>query len=130
MPQSPTLRSSRRSRHSQRSPRHTPGKGLSSTRLTTVKTLCAEPDAGPSFALFLAQRIQKRSSTEKRPKKSRELVDQAVKELKPYLTDPRTDERKARLTSLCTEDKIEQDEYKRIGWNIVRMLRSLRFVRG
>ena len=50
-------------------------------------------------------------------------MDRAVKELKPYLTDP-TEERKARLSSLCREMEAEQNEYKKIGWDMVRMLKS------
>jgi hypothetical protein len=93
------------------------------TRLTIIKTLCAEPEAGPAFALFLAQKIQKKMRQEKCPKKFRELVDQAIMELKPYLADP-TEEREARLSSLCRKMESEQDEYKNMGWNWVRMLKS------
>ena len=50
-------------------------------------------------------------------------MDRAVKELKPYLTDP-TEERKERLSSLCREMEAEQNEYKKIGWDMVRMLKS------
>ena len=50
-------------------------------------------------------------------------MDRAVKELKPYVADP-TEERKARLSSLCREMEAEQNEYKKIGWNMVRMLKS------
>jgi hypothetical protein len=57
------------------------------------------------------------------PERYRELVDRAVKELKPYLADP-TEERKGRLSSLCREMELEQNEYERIGWNMVRMLKS------
>ena len=60
---------------------------------------------------------------EESPERYRELVDRAVKELKPYLTDP-TEERKERLSSLCREIEAEQNEFERIGWNMVRMIRS------
>jgi hypothetical protein len=53
----------------------------------------------------------------------RELVNRAVKELKPYLSEPR-EERKERLYSLCREIEAEQNEFKKIGWNRVRMLKS------
>jgi hypothetical protein len=99
------------------------GKDFPITRLTTIKSLCAEPEAGAAFALFLAQRIQSKMRRGKHPEKFRELVDRAVKELKPNLTDP-TEERQARLSSLCQEMRSEQNEYKKIGWNMVRMLKS------
>src|SRR5271166_3528367 len=99
------------------------GKHFPVTRLTTIKSLCGEPEAAAAFALFLAQKIQKKMREEESPERYRELVDRAVKELKPYLTDP-TEERKARLSTLCREMEAEQNEYKKIGWDMVRMLRS------
>ncbi len=99
------------------------GKDFPITRLTTIKSLCTEPEAATAFALFLAQRIQNKMRRGKHSKKFRELVDRAVTELKPYLADPR-EERKARLSSLCREMEGEQNDYKKIGWNMVRMLKS------
>jgi hypothetical protein len=99
------------------------GKDFPVTRLTTIKSLCGEPEAAAAFALFLAERIQSRMRREQSPERYRELVDRAVKELKPYLADP-TEERKGRLSSLCREMESEQNEYQRVGWNMVRMLKS------
>ena len=99
------------------------GKDFPITRLTTIKSLCADPEAAEAFALFLAQKIQSKLRQEKCPELYRELVDRAVKELKPYLIDP-TEERKARLASLCREMEAEQNEHAKIGWNMVRMLKS------
>jgi hypothetical protein len=99
------------------------GKYFPITRLTTLKCLCAEPEAAPAFALFLAQKIQKKMRQKKHPKHFRELVDRAIEELNPYLANP-TEEGKARLDSLCGEMESEQKDYKRIGWNFVRMLKS------
>ena len=103
------------------------GKHFPVTRLTTIKSLCGEPEAAAAFALFLAGRIQSKMRQEQGPERYRELVDRAVKELKPYLTDP-TEERKGRLSSLCREMEAEQNEYKKIGWDMVRMLRSRELV--
>ena len=72
------------------------GKDFPVTRLTTIKSLCEKPEAAAAFALFLAERIQSKMRQEQSPERYRELVDRAVKELKPYLTDP-TEERKERL---------------------------------
>jgi hypothetical protein len=99
------------------------GKHFEVTRLTTIKSLCGEPEAAAAFALFLAQRIQKKMRQEQSPKRYRELVNRAVKELKPHMTDA-SGERKERLSSLCQEMEAEQDEYKKIGWDMVRMLKS------
>jgi hypothetical protein len=103
------------------------GKDFPVTRLTTVKSFCGEPEAAAAFALFLARRIQSKMRQEQTPDRYRELVDRAVKELRPYRTDP-TEERKERLSSLCREMEAEQSEYEKIGWNMVRMLRSRELV--
>jgi hypothetical protein len=93
------------------------------TRLTIIKSLCAEPGAAAAFALFLAQRIQNKMRQTKCSARYRELVDRAVKELKSFLTN-RTEERKARLSSLCREMEAEQNDCERIGWNLVRVIKN------
>ena len=99
------------------------GKDFPVTRLTAIKSLCAEPGAAAAFALFLAHRIQSKMQQGQSPERYRELVDRAVKELRRYLTDA-TEERKERLSSLCREMEAEQNEYKKIGWDRVRILKS------
>jgi hypothetical protein len=99
------------------------GKHFEVTRLTTIKSLCGDPEAAAAFALFLARRIQGKMRQGQSPERYRQLVNRAVRELKPYLTDP-SEQRKDRLSSLCREMEAEQDEYKKIGWNLVRMLKS------
>src|SRR3954468_12105051 len=75
------------------------GKDFPVTRLTTIKSLCGELEAAAAFALFLAQKIQSKMRQEQSSERHRKLVNRAVKELKPYLTDP-SEERKERLYSL------------------------------
>ena len=99
------------------------GKVFPITRLTTIKSLCADPEAAPAFAVFLPQRIQNKMRQEHCPERYRQLVDRAVNELKPYLDEP-TEERKARLALLCREMEAEQNECENIGWNLVRLLKS------
>ena len=77
------------------------------TRLTVIKSLCAEPEAATAFALILAQKTQKKMRQKNYPQPFRELVHIVVKELKPYLADP-TEERQARLSSLCEEMKSDR----------------------
>ena len=103
------------------------GKDFPVTRLTTIKSLCGAPEAAAAFALFLAERIQDKMRREESPGRYRELVDRAVEELKSYLTDP-TEGGKERLASLCREMEAEQDEHKKLGWNTVRMLKSMDLV--
>jgi hypothetical protein len=99
------------------------GGHFSITRLTTIKSLCEDPEAAGAFALFLARKIQKRMREEEAPKRYRELVNRAVRELKPYLDDP-AEERRERLRSLSREIEAEQDEYENIPWGVVRNVKS------
>ena len=99
------------------------GKHFPVTRLTTIKSFCEAPEAAAAFALFLAQKIQSKMRQEQSPKRYRELVNRAVRELKSYRTNP-TEERREQLSSLCREMEAEQNEYRKIGWVMVRMLKS------
>ena len=44
------------------------GKDFPVTRLTTIKSLCGEPEAAAAFALFLAQRIQSKMRARAEPR--------------------------------------------------------------
>jgi hypothetical protein len=96
---------------------------FSITRLTVIKGLCENPEAAGAFALFLARKIQRRMREKKSPKRYRELVNRAVREMKPYLDDP-TEDRRERLWSLWREIEAEQDEYDKIPWGVVRNVKS------
>ena len=99
------------------------GGHFSITRLTTLKGLCEDPKAAGAFALFLARKIQKRMREKEAPKRYRELVNRAVREMKPYL-DESTEERKERLWLLFREIEAEQNEYENIAWGAVRNVKS------
>src|SRR5271166_5348980 len=86
------------------------GKDFPVTRLTTIKSLCGEPEAAAAFALFLAQKIQSKMRQEQSPERYRELVDRAVKEVNPYLTEP-PEARRERLFCVCRDTEAEQNEY-------------------
>jgi hypothetical protein len=96
---------------------------FSVTRLTVLKGLCEEPKAAGAFAHFLARKIQRRMREKTSPKRHRELVNRAVRGMKPYLGDP-TEGRKERLWSLFREIEAEQDEYENIPWGVVRKVKS------
>jgi hypothetical protein len=99
------------------------GERFSITRLTTIKGLCEDATAAGAFALFLTRKIQKRMREKKAPERYRQLVNRAVRELKPYLDDP-TEDRRERLRSLLREIEKEQDEYVKISWTMVRTVKS------
>jgi hypothetical protein len=96
---------------------------FSITRLTIVKGLCEDPKAAGAFALFLARKIQRRIREKDAPKRYRELVNRAVREMKPHLDKP-AEGPKERLWSLLREIEAEQDEYENIPWGVVQNVKS------
>jgi hypothetical protein len=93
------------------------------TRLTVVKGLCENPEDAGAFALFLARGVQRRMREKNAPERYLELVNRAVRELKPYLNEP-TEERGERLWSLLRQIEAEQNEYENIPWGVVRNVKS------
>jgi hypothetical protein len=96
---------------------------FSITRLTVIKGLCEDPRAAGSFALFLSRKIQRRMREKDAPKRYRELVNRAVREMKPFLDDP-TEEKRERLRSLLREIEAEQNDYRNMSWGVVRNVQS------
>jgi hypothetical protein len=100
------------------------GEDFPVTRLTTLKGLCEDPKAAGAFALFLTRKIQRRMREKKAPKRYRELVNRAVREMKSHLDQP-TDERNKRLWAVWHEMKKEQSEYRPISWGVLRIIKSM-----
>jgi hypothetical protein len=101
------------------------GEDFQVTRLTTLKGLCEDPKAAGAFALFLARKIQRKMREKKNaPKRYRELINRAVREMKPYLEQP-TEEGKEQLWSVWHEMKEEQSEYRPISWGMLRIIKSM-----
>ena len=100
---------------------------FSITRLTVIKALCENAEAAGEFALFLARKIQRRMREKEAPKRYRELVNRAVREMKLYLDEP-TEERMTRLWSLFQEIEAEQNEYENIPFGVVRIIKSFDLV--
>ncbi len=103
------------------------GQHFEITRLTSLKGLCKEPRAARSFALFLALHARKRAEEKKAPERVKELMDEAIREMKSYLDDP-TKEAKEKLYPLLREMEQEQNEHRRIRWGQVRIVHSMELV--
>ena len=93
------------------------------TRLTVVKKLCENPEAAGAFAMFLARKSQARLCEKQGNQRYRQLVNRAIREMKPYLDDP-TEERKWQLLSRLKELVDEQNEHEWIKWGAVRKIKS------
>jgi hypothetical protein len=103
------------------------GQHFEITRLTSLKGLCKEPRAARSFAMFLAVHARKKAEEKKAPERVKELMAKAITAMKAYLDGPNK-EQKERLFPLLREMEQEQDEHKRIGWGMVRIVHSMELV--
>jgi hypothetical protein len=103
------------------------GERFEITRLTSLKGLCKDAHAARSFAMFLAVHARKKALEKKVPERVERLMARAITEMKSFLDDPNK-ERKESLYPLLREMEQEQNEYKRISWNMVRIVHSMELV--
>lgn len=106
------------------------GNDYNITRLTTLKSLCQEPDRASHFVLYLAQRTQERM--EKRepeyisPEKwcqHKALVREAIEHITKYLNH-KTGEGEKTLRNLLYKIKQLQNTYENQRWGQVRVIES------
>jgi hypothetical protein len=104
---------------------------FSTTKLTSLKSLCKEPQTANHFVFYLAQRTQVKMETVPRSNYTSEidwnlyqsLIADAVSAMGNYLENP-TGGNKVALQQLRNQVRATQDEQRRVGWNTVRTIHS------
>jgi hypothetical protein len=105
---------------------------IASTRLTTLKGLCREPDVANRFVTYLARKTLERVAAGRRraeglPRETarahRELMAEALDEMEGWLRSP-TEARREHLWDLQRRMEAEQNDYERIKWGAVRLIRD------
>ena len=107
------------------------GANFSITRLTTLKSLCEDPEVAAHFAVYLASHTSQRASKISHPphlsnsewKMHNELVEKAVERLGNYVERPSDSKREA-LRELLRELESVNHEYKPIPYGTVRKIRN------
>jgi len=106
------------------------GKNYNITRLTTLKSLCQDPDRASHFVLYLAQRTQERMAKQEHkylsPEKWRQhkaLVREAVEQMGSYLNH-KTGQEEEKLRNLLYKIKQLQNTYKNQRGGAVRVIES------
>ena len=104
---------------------------FSITKLTSLKSLCKEPEIANQFVFFLAQRIQ--AKMEATPRSDyvnvsdwnlyQTLVAETVTAMSHYLKDPSSQNLQV-LQKLQSRVSRTQNEYRKVGWNTVRTIHS------
>jgi hypothetical protein len=99
------------------------------TRLTTIKSLCADPDAARHFCFYLAQRTWMMMRTQPPPRRIGQeqwaqltLVAEAITHMECYLHSDTSDIEKLRDCGAALQQV--QNTYKHINWGPVRIIES------
>ena len=101
------------------------------TRLTTLKSLCADQKAAVKFAAYLATLAQAQASTSRRPqqlkptvwREQKELIASTVELLERYVQRP-TKAKKGKLAEALAEIRKVNNEYKPSRWGSVRIIQN------
>ena len=107
------------------------GKDFSITRLTTIKSLCNEPDTSAHFVLHFSKLAQKKMESQDcpnyvSPKKwlqYKNLVSEAIIHMENYLEE-RSNENESILRDLLHKIQELQNEYDNQRWGPVRIIES------
>jgi uncharacterized protein YdhG (YjbR/CyaY superfamily) len=105
------------------------GANFSITRLTTLKSLCEDPEIAAHFAVYLARHTSRRAN--KRSKSGRlskdeshnELITRSVERLGRYVERPSDPKREA-LREVLRELESVNDEYESIPYGVVRIIQD------
>lgn len=95
------------------------GQQFSITRLTTIKSLCEDRQAVAHFVLHLAELAYDNVSKQYKP-----LTAEAISRMRSYVKKP-TNKRKTDLYDSLAQLENIQNEYQKIHWNQVRIIRCL-----
>lgn len=107
------------------------GKDFNITRLTSLKRLCADPQAAAQFCFYLARLTQQKLQDKEKPDPLEEetwleckrLIDEAILEIEMYLAEP-TKEKEKFLQNLLSSARNLNDQYKNQAWGPVRIIQS------
>ncbi len=106
------------------------GKDYNITRLTTLKSLCQDPDTASRFVLYLAQQTQKKMAKKENKNISPEkwhqhkaLVREAVEHMTSYLNH-KTAQGEEKLRNLLYKIEQLQNTYENQRWGLVRLIES------
>ena len=104
---------------------------FSTTKLTSLKSLCKEPETANHFVFFLAQRTQAKMEAAPRPDYTSEadwnlyqsLIAEATSAMDNYLENS-TNGKLMALQQLRNKVRSTQGEQRQVGWNTVRTIHS------
>ena len=101
------------------------------TQLTSLKSLCEDPEVAARFAVYLANRTSQKANeisesgylSKEEREMHNELIERAVEQLGSYVERPSDPKREA-LRELLRELESVNDEYKPIPYGTVRVIKN------
>jgi hypothetical protein len=107
------------------------GANFSITRLTTLKSLCEDPEVAAHFAVYLANHTSRRINEMSSPlhlsnsewRMHNELVERAVERLQSHVEGP-ADPKREELRELLRELESVNDEFESIPYGMVRIIQD------
>jgi hypothetical protein len=107
------------------------GADFSITRLTSLKSLCEDPEVAAHFAVYLAKHTSRRINEMSSPlhlsnsewRMHNEILERAVERLQSYVERP-ADPKREELRELLRELESVNDEYESIPYGMVRIIRD------
>jgi hypothetical protein len=107
------------------------GKYFNITRLTSLKSLCQDPQAANQFCFYLAKLTQRKMAESESPKyiepdtwlRYQQLVDEAIQAMENYLADP-IPENNDLLRKAYSSLYNLQNQYENQAWGPVRLVNS------
>ncbi|MGB8701665.1 MAG: hypothetical protein WCD18_19800 [Thermosynechococcaceae cyanobacterium] len=110
------------------------GKDFNITRLTSLKSLCAEPEAAAQFCLYLArltrdkmeQKVESYYLGEEVWNSCKNLVGEAISAIEVYLANV-TKENEQVLRTILSKVREVNNQYEKQSWGPVRIINAKKF---
>ncbi|MBW4441988.1 MAG: hypothetical protein KME10_12265 [Plectolyngbya sp. WJT66-NPBG17] len=107
------------------------GKDFNITRLTSLKSLCADPQAAAQFCFYLAKLTQAKMQDKTKPNHIEpsdwlnysKLIDEAVLQMEDYLVGP-IKEQESRLWTVLSSARLVNNQYENQAYGVVRIIHS------
>ncbi|MBE9184769.1 hypothetical protein IQ270_08610 [Microcoleus sp. LEGE 07076] len=106
---------------------------ISITRLTSIKSLCADDrTAAEKFALYMARRLQHQMNQATCPEhyaepeweQHKQVVDEAIALMEVYLENPSNEGKQSIYNLLRIIDSLQGDDRRNVHWTTVHFVRS------
>jgi hypothetical protein len=107
------------------------GKDFNITRLTSLKSLCADPQAAAQFFLYIAHLMQETLERKSKPHHLEEgfwingkhVIHEAILAMETYLTNPTKDNEQSLWSSQRKAQEVNH-QYEKQAWGPVRIIQS------